>query len=442
MTNVIDKYVYLKEVHPDDFLDTLAYNILINNTEFTDRFSDVINEYNAYSSNEDNVDNEGNVIPEDILKATENSKVINNNGMLKVVYHSSRVNFETFEQGDIGFHFGTKSQAVMRAKQIDNTDPVINAYYLNIENPPLVLQKLGANNLPMTISQGVIKKATLEKHSVDIDTIKDLPSEISNPMMIFSSDTVPNAFVVVTEITDEKNNNVIVALHLNKKENAIKINRIASFYGKENLYNFVSKQTEKGNLKYLNKEKSQQWIEDRGLQLPKFQNIINSYNNSIFQEKDIVNSIMENNLKNIKKNKINAFYDKSTNTIYLNEKAEKPHLTLLAHELYHSLSEHDQNILSNFFLNHAKKNTSDFKAYKRQKMNLYQELYTSQGRIFTEQDFWKEFSAENCETLFTNEYYVESLVSKNREVSAFLVIYLPYFVLQFVSLIYRKASRR
>ncbi len=177
--------------------------------------------------------------------------------------------------------------------------------YFELGEPPTVLKELGAKDLPVIMSQDVIVKITGEKHSISLDEIKRLPEAIHDPIMVFSSATVPNAFVLITELTDKSGNDVVVALHLNKKQDRLSVNRIASVYGKGNVANFVEAQSELGNLRYVDKEKSQQWSTSRGLQLPKLVQSITD-NDSILQKEDIVNSILfENGEKdsgNIQKN--------------------------------------------------------------------------------------------------------------------------------------------
>lgn len=59
------------------------------------------------------------------------SKVVDEQGRPLVVYHASNAKFDTFEKGDIGFHFGTKEAAEQRLPDAEFTYPV----YLKIENP-------------------------------------------------------------------------------------------------------------------------------------------------------------------------------------------------------------------------------------------------------------------------------------------------------------------
>lgn len=183
---------------------------------------------------------------------------------------------------------------------------------LKLGQTPEVLRQLGANNFPVLMSQDVLTKITGEKHNISLDEIKRIPNAIANPIMIFKSATVPNSFVILTELVDKSGNDVVVAMHLNRKSGFNFINRIASVYGKNNISGFINKQVEQGNLKYINKKKSQDWLRSRGLRLPKLNTILDSSNN-ILQKEDIVNRYNMQNSKNnsdirysIKRGKDNA----------------------------------------------------------------------------------------------------------------------------------------
>ena len=162
---------------------------------------------------------------------------------------------------------------------------------------PAVLSALGADDLPVVMSRAVMEKITGGKHDIDIAQIKQLPQAISDPIMIFKSATVPDAFVLLTELTDKAGNDVVVAMHLSRKMNRLNVNRISSVYGKENITNFVKAQTANGNLKYMDKNKSQNWSTSRGLQLPKLVQS-NPDNNNILQKSDIVNTYSTQNSEN------------------------------------------------------------------------------------------------------------------------------------------------
>ena len=78
-------------------------------------------------------DSEGNSLNENQIEFFKDSKVRDGSGKLRVVYHGTDKEFESFSKGDVGFHFGTKGQAESRVSDLD--DKRIGAYYLNIKNP-------------------------------------------------------------------------------------------------------------------------------------------------------------------------------------------------------------------------------------------------------------------------------------------------------------------
>lgn len=83
------------------------------------------------------------------------------------------------------------------------------------------------------------------------------------------------------------NDGIIAAIHMNKVDNRMRINKLASVYGKDGARKFVTEQFKLGNVKYLDKTKSQAWSTSRGLQLPKLVQS-NPDNNNILQKEDIV----------------------------------------------------------------------------------------------------------------------------------------------------------
>ena len=149
--------------------------------------------------------------------------------------------------------------------------------HFELGETPFVIIELKAFKLPVVMTQNAMVKITGQKHSVSVDDIKNLPNAIADPVMVFKSATYPNAFVILTEFEDKEGNPVITALHLNKSEKHIKA--------------FVTEQTKLGNLKYIDKNKSQDWSQSRGLQLPKLADT-NPDNNIILEKEDIVNTIL------------------------------------------------------------------------------------------------------------------------------------------------------
>jgi len=172
--------------------------------------------------------------------------------------------------------------------------------HFDLGRTPVVLQNIGADNLPVIMTQKVMDKITGGKRDIDLTELKKLPENISAPVMVFKSATTPNAYVILTEMTDKNGDSIITAMHLNKQNGFNFVNRIASVYGKESVGNFVNKQVDAGNLLYIDKNKSQQWSQSRGLQLPKLADTITDNKNqeqlrSRGLQSPKLNTVLDNN---------------------------------------------------------------------------------------------------------------------------------------------------
>lgn len=167
-------------------------------------------------------------------------------------------------------------------------------------NTPNSLKKIGIEDMPIVMTQKVMKKITGGKHDLSLNEIKKIPQNLAEPIMVFKSATQNNAFVVLTEMNDMHGDAVVVALHVNKEYKHMKVNNIASVYGKKNIENFIGMQSEAGNLLYIDKNKSQQWSQSRGLRLPKLADTIID-NDSVSQKENNVNTqYMQNGENDVK----------------------------------------------------------------------------------------------------------------------------------------------
>lgn len=142
---------------------------------------------------------------------------------------------------------------------------------------------IGAEKRPVIVTQETINKAyrkeSAKKHGHELtkDMIKRIPEQLKDPIMILKSETAKNSLVVVTEIKNKNNENVIVALHLNKQEKYQLVNRIASAYGKNNVEGFIYDQVFlNNNLLYYNKNKANRLLRSFRLQLPEENTTISS----------------------------------------------------------------------------------------------------------------------------------------------------------------------
>lgn len=81
-------------------------------------------------------DSEGRRLTAEQAQRLQGTAITDETGAPRAVYHfTPETEFETFEKGDIGFHFGTKGQAMQRGKDMKAEDGRMFRAYLNIKNP-------------------------------------------------------------------------------------------------------------------------------------------------------------------------------------------------------------------------------------------------------------------------------------------------------------------
>lgn len=158
---------------------------------------------------------------------------------------------------------------------------------ITVTNTPQIFEKIGARQLPIVMTDGVVEKVLHEKHGIAVDTLKQIPSQLHDPIMVFDSATEPNSLVVMTELKDTKGKTIIAAIHLSKQYGRHEVNNVASIYGKDR-NRWFSEQIEKGRLRYINEIKASNWFMTLGLQLPKVRGTIQGSKIRILTEKDFV----------------------------------------------------------------------------------------------------------------------------------------------------------
>ena len=194
---------------------------------------------------------------------------------------------------------------------IDNISSYKRSDLISVMDTPAVLQLVGVKDLPikMYVSKYFDMKTGAGKNNqhktVTNKMWKQLPSALVDPIAIFPSKTVNGSIVVMTEITDSNKKQSIVALELSASvTNNITINRIKSFYPKDNASAntwFYNNFSDKNNPPlYINEQKTTRWFTRNGLQLPYQVNQSSGYFN-----KSIPN---ENDLSNYRNANSNIFY--------------------------------------------------------------------------------------------------------------------------------------
>ncbi|HHW7447876.1 TPA: LPD38 domain-containing protein [Pasteurella multocida] len=144
--------------------------------------------------------------------------------------------------------------------------------YVPMGATPAVLKMLGIKDTKVLISRDVLNKVMGNKHHVTPETLKQLPSQLNNPVAVMKSapQATQQGYVVLTELVEKnpvtgQQEPIISALHLKTAKDGIEVINIASIYGKKlrGLQNMLNH-----DLLYWNKEKGSRFIDAFGLQLP------------------------------------------------------------------------------------------------------------------------------------------------------------------------------
>lgn len=138
------------------------------------------------------------------------------------------------------------------------------------DNTPVILKRLGAPDLPITIDKQIIDKITGavktksgEWHRIPVSELRGLQIEMDNPIAVFDSTRNDGSFVILTRMIDRQNNEkAVVVLKTDVESGAIRVNPIASSYGKNK--NSIENWTAFGRLLYINKQarkSSARWLQ-------------------------------------------------------------------------------------------------------------------------------------------------------------------------------------
>ena len=180
----------------------------------------------------------------------------------------------------------------------EQVDDVLNgadtsSTHLKIMETPTILQEAGLPNLPILMTAKHLKTITSaggkdnsNYHNLSVDIVKNLPSYISEPVVIADSLTRDDSVVIITEAVDSENRPVIAAILLNGKGRLdakhIRANIMTSAYGKDNFQLFLNRLAQEKAIIYWDKKKSQTLSVSLGVQFPNA--ITNLDSNSIIRK--------------------------------------------------------------------------------------------------------------------------------------------------------------
>ncbi len=151
--------------------------------------------------------------------------------------------------------------------------------HLMVMQTPELLQKAGLPNLPILITAKHLKNIiavrgtdNVNYHGVDVNIVKNLPTYLSNPIIVADSLTRTDSIVVITEALDSTNNPIIAAIMLNGNgrinRNYVEANILTSAYGKDNFQSFINNIAKNNAIIYWDKQKSQRLSVNLGVQFP------------------------------------------------------------------------------------------------------------------------------------------------------------------------------
>ena len=141
------------------------------------------------------------------------------------------------------------------------------------QKTPHILQKYGAENRPLTMSQSVVRKIAYPegymggKHNLGFAALAKLPEQLADPMAVLKSSSQKNSLVIITELVDTANRPVIVPIHLDKSGSIGLTNEVPSMYGRTKFTDFVKAQEKAGNILYTKKDRILNELPRAGLQL-------------------------------------------------------------------------------------------------------------------------------------------------------------------------------
>lgn len=165
-----------------------------------------------------------------------------------------------------------------------------------LNNTPLVLTLFGTDkNLQVATNYTKLTKILKDKHKLSESVLKQVPSAMTDPVMIFDSATVKGDYVMMLDLKDENGATIIVPLSLNYDDlGGYTVNYVPSVYAKANTETtkpnnaWFIRQVGENRLRYINHKKSREWVTSSGLQLPRVGSRPSNGKNRIFTETDLV----------------------------------------------------------------------------------------------------------------------------------------------------------
>lgn len=165
---------------------------------------------------------------------------------------------------------------------------------------PSGVLKMFLPELGIVMRQKIVTKGVSKKHNVDLNSIRNMPSLIKDPIFIFQRSE--NTIGILTEIRDKDSKNVCVAIEMNKSiqdgKTILEVNNVNTFHGREP-FNIVDPIINNNTLKWVDKEKGLDWISSAQLNgqeisnqdLVSATNVIKNFENPTRKQGEIMSEI-------------------------------------------------------------------------------------------------------------------------------------------------------
>lgn len=137
--------------------------------------------------------------------------------------------------------------------EIDNFKKLPKGHVFQLGNPTQILQSAGIPNLPIELSAKTLEKKSSseykKKHPFDLNSIKDLPRALQNPIAVFNN---PNndGKVILTELKHNGVNHIVVLkvrTERGKNEIEIETNSVVTVFPKDKIEEVADWILDKGN---------------------------------------------------------------------------------------------------------------------------------------------------------------------------------------------------
>ena len=112
------------------------------------------------------------------------------------------------------------------------------------------------------------KMTGITGHGLSEGEIVQAIMNLDSPTMVFKGKT-DKTILVITEVSDNKGRNIVIAIEFDRKESFSEVNSIRSVYGRDNLLWFIGKNIDDRKLLVIKKQKADELLRSIGKSYPK-----------------------------------------------------------------------------------------------------------------------------------------------------------------------------